>query len=126
MAVCTRLPSAQRAMFGDAEVGAIALLTGVCRKKVMDTERRISKLWPMGKKFRAYDMNQRLLLPPDLREWLREDHLALYVSDLVDQMDLKEIFNVYEEGDLRGRPPYHPAMMVQLLIYGYCIGKMSS
>ena len=92
----------------------------------MDTERRISKLWPMGKKFRAYDMNQRLLLPPDVREWLREDHLALYVSDLVDQMDLKEIFNVYEEGDLRGRPPYHPAMMVKLLIYGYCIGKMSS
>ena len=70
-------------------------------------------------------MNQRLLLPPDLREWLREDHLALYISDVVDQMDLSEILNVYE-GDLRGRPPYHPAMMVKLLIYGYCIGKMSS
>jgi transposase len=79
----------------------------------------------MGKRFRAYDMNQRLLLPPDLREWLREDHLALYISDVVDQMDLSEILNVYE-GDLRGRPPYHPAMMVKLLIYGYCIGKMSS
>jgi transposase len=79
----------------------------------------------MGKRFRAYDMNQRLLLPPDLREWLREDHLALYVSDLVDQMDLREILNVYEV-ELRGRPPYHPAMMVKLLIYGYCVGKMSS
>jgi transposase len=104
----------------------MALLAGVCREKVMDRTERISKLSPMGKRFRAYDMNQRLLLPPDLREWLREDHLALYVSDLVDQMDLRGILNVYEEGDLRGRPPYHPAMMVKLLIYGYCTGKMSS
>ena len=71
-------------------------------------------------------MNQRLLLPPDLREWLRPDHLALYVSDVVDSLDLSGILTVYEEGDGRGRPPYHPAMMVKLLLYGYCTGKMSS
>lgn len=80
----------------------------------------------MGKTFRSYDLNQRLLLPPDLRDWLREDHLALYVSDVVDQLDLSEILNNYEEGDLRGRPPYHPALMLKLLVYGYCIGKISS
>ena len=80
----------------------------------------------MGKTFRSYDMNQRLLLPPDLREWLRPDHLALYVSDVVDSLDLSGILKVYEEGDGRGRPPYHPAMMVKLLLYGYCTGKMSS
>src|SRR5215470_3034013 len=80
----------------------------------------------MSKTFRPYDMNQRLLLPPDLRQWLRDDHLALYVSDVVDQLDLRKIMSVYEEGDLRGRPPYHPEMMVKLLIYGYCVGKMSS
>ena len=80
----------------------------------------------MSKTFRAYDMNQQLLLPPDLRQWLRDDHLALYVSDLVEQLDLRKIMGVYEEGDLRGRPPYHPVMMVKLLIYGYCVGKMSS
>jgi transposase len=80
----------------------------------------------MGKTFRSYDMNQRLLLPPDLREWLRADHLALYVSDVVESLDLSGILQVYEEGDGRGRPPYHPALMVKLLIYGYCIGKMSS
>src|SRR6476619_3540625 len=80
----------------------------------------------MSKTFRSYDPNQKLLLPPDLREWLREDHLALFVSDLVEQMDLRGILRVYEEGDLRGRPPYHPAMMVKLLLYGYCVGKMSS
>jgi transposase len=80
----------------------------------------------MGKTFRSYDMNQQLLLPPDLREWLRPDHLALYVSDVVESLDLSGIMKVYEEGDGRGRPPYHPAMMVKLLIYGYCTGKMSS
>lgn len=80
----------------------------------------------MSKTFRAYDMNQQLLLPPDLRQWLRDDHLALYVSDLVEQLDLRKIMGVYEEGDRRGRPPYHPVMMVKLLIYGYCVGKMSS
>jgi transposase len=41
-------------------------------------------------------------------------------------MDLGEILSDYEQGDLRGRPPYHPAMRVKLLIYGYCVGKMSS
>ena len=80
----------------------------------------------MGKTFRSYDMNQRLLLPPDMREWLRPDHLALYISDVVESLDLSGIMKVYEEGDGRGRPPYHPAMMVKLLIYGYCTGKMSS
>src|SRR3989454_7312192 len=80
----------------------------------------------MSKTFRAYDMNQQLLLPPDLRQWLRDDHLALYVSDVVEALDLSRILNKYEEGDSRGRPPYHPALMVKLLIYGYCAGKMSS
>lgn len=80
----------------------------------------------MGKTFRSYDLNQRLLLPPDLREWLRADHLALYISDVVESLDLSGILKVYEAGDGRGRPPYHPALMVKLLIYGYCTGKMSS
>jgi transposase len=80
----------------------------------------------MGKTFRAYGMNQQMLLPPDLRQWLREDHLALYVSDVVESLDLSGITKIYDEGDLRGRPPYHPALMVKLLVYGYCIGKMSS
>jgi transposase len=80
----------------------------------------------MGKTFRAYDMDQMMLLPPDLRQWLREDHLALHVSDVIDELDLSSIMNVYEQGDGRGRPPYHPAMMIKVLVYGYCVGKMSS
>jgi transposase len=80
----------------------------------------------MGKTFRPYDISQLLLLPPDLRQWLPEDHLALYVSDVVEQLDLSAILKPYEEGDARGQPPYHPQMMVKLLLYGYCVGKLSS
>ena len=80
----------------------------------------------MTKLFRPYSMDQRLLLPPDLREWLPEGHLALFVSDVVDELDLSAIVGTYERGDGRGQPPYHPAMMVKLLLYAYCTGKPSS
>ena len=79
----------------------------------------------MGKTFRPYELDQRLLLPPDMREWLPEGHLVLFVSDVVDALDLSAIFAVYE-GEERGQPPYHPAMMVKLLVYAYCTGKPSS
>jgi len=80
----------------------------------------------MSKTFRPYTLNQRLLLPPDLREWLPEDHLALFVSDVVDALNLSAVFQVYEQGDGRGQPPYDPALMVKLLVYAYCTGKPSS
>src|SRR6058998_4290809 len=80
----------------------------------------------MSKTFRAYALNQRLLLPPDLREWLPEGHLALFVSDVVDELDLSAIVRAYDDGDGRGQPPYHPAMMVKLLLYAYGVGKPSS
>src|SRR2546426_4670519 len=80
----------------------------------------------MSKTFRPYELNQRLLLPPDLREWLPEDHLALFVSDVVDALNLSAVFQVYEQGDGRGQPPYDPALMVKLLVYAYCTGKPSS
>jgi len=80
----------------------------------------------MGKTFRRYEPDQYLLLPPDLRAWLPEGHLALFVSDIVEELDLSVIFDEYEKGDGRGYPPYHPVMMVKLLIYGYCTGVVSS
>ena len=76
--------------------------------------------------FRPYDLDQPYLLPPDLRSWLSEGHLALFVSDVVDALDLSPILDSYERGDGRGYPPYHPVMMVKLLVYGYCTGKISS
>lgn len=80
----------------------------------------------MTKVFRPYSLDQRLLLPPDLREWLPEGHLALFISDVVEELDLSAIVTAYEGGDGRGQPPYHPAMMVKLLLYAYCTGKPSS
>lgn len=80
----------------------------------------------MSRIYLRYDPEQQLLMPPDLREWLPEGHLALFVSDVVDELDLSTIVGHYERGDGRGRPPYHPLMMVKLLVYGYCIGKVSS
>ncbi len=80
----------------------------------------------MSRIYLSYDPEQQLLMPPDLREWLPEGHLALFISDVVDELDLSGIVRRYESGDGRGRPPYHPLMMVKLLVYGYCIGKVSS
>ena len=78
------------------------------------------------KTFKPYDPDQQFLLPPDLRSWLLEGHLALFVSDVVDTLDLSEIFRDYEQGDGRGQPPYLPAMMVKVLLYAYATGKPSS
>ena len=66
------------------------------------------------------------LLPPNLHDWLPEGHLGQFVSDVVETIDLSAIYEEYEEGDGRGQPPYHPLMMVKLLVYGYCMGKTSS
>ena len=76
------------------------------------------------KTFRPYDPNQMLLMPPSLSDWVPEDHLARFVSDLVDTLDLSDIENTYTEE--RGYPPYHPCMMVKVLLYAYCTGTYSS
>ena len=75
--------------------------------------------------FRPYHARQRLLVPPDLRDWLPEGHLAYHVSDLVDGLDLTAFYAPYE-GDGRRNTPYEPRMMVKLLIYGYATGVFSS
>jgi transposase len=79
----------------------------------------------MAKTFRPYVPEQDFLLPPSLREWLPSDHLAYFVSDLVDQLDLSAITTPYEEEE-RGFPPYHPVMLTKVLLYAYCVGVFSS
>jgi transposase len=79
----------------------------------------------MAKTYRQYVPEQDLLLPPSLRDWLPDDHLAYFVSDLVDQLDLSAITAVYE-GEGRGQPPYHPVMMTKVLVYAYCVGVFAS
>lgn len=76
--------------------------------------------------FRPYDPNQFFLLPPSLTEWLPEGHLASFINDVVDQLDLRAIFASYDNKNECGQPPYHPVMMLKLLVYGYCTGKSSS
>jgi hypothetical protein len=78
-----------------------------------------------AKGHRAYLPEQELLLPPSLREWLPENHLVYFVSDVVDQLDLSAIHAVYEK-EKRGQPPYDPRLMTKLLVYGYCgIARLS-
>ncbi|MFH1550460.1 MAG: IS1182 family transposase [Planctomycetota bacterium] len=76
------------------------------------------------KKFKDYQPNQMFLLPPDPRDWLPEGHLAFFVSDVVDQLDLSFITSYYNSN--RGQPPFNPAMMTKLIVYAYCIGVPSS
>lgn len=80
----------------------------------------------MAKGYLPYDVDQRLLLPPDMRAWLPEGHLALFILDVVAELDLSKFHAVYQAKDRRGRAGYHPAMMVALLLYAYCVGKPSS
>ena len=80
----------------------------------------------MSKRFKPYNPQQMFLLPPLLRDWLPQDHLAYFISDTVDELDLSAIRTPYEMGDSRGQPPYHPAMMSKLLLYAYSVGVASS
>ena len=79
----------------------------------------------MAKTFRPYDRDQMFLMPISMRDWLPGDHLAYFISDVVDEMDLSAIMVRYE-GEERGYPPYHPLMMVKVLLYAYCVGVPSS
>lgn len=78
------------------------------------------------REYKPYHVDQLFLLPPSMRDWVSESHLASFVSDVVEEMDIREIYAVYEKGDGKGSPPYHPQMMVKLLVYAYCDGKFSA
>src|SRR6202049_5089211 len=79
----------------------------------------------MSKSYRPYYREQELLLPPSLREWLPENHLVYFVSDVVDNLNLAALDAVYGD-EPRGQPPYDPRMMTKVLVYGYCVGVFSS
>jgi transposase len=80
----------------------------------------------MSKSFRTDDLNQSLLLPPSLHDWLPENHLARFLVDVVNALDLEAIYASYSEKDGRGLSAYAPAMMVRVLLYGYATGVYSS
>ena len=77
--------------------------------------------------FEPYEPNQVQLLPPALSDWLPEGHLAHFVSDTVDQLDLSPFLKRYSgRASGKGQKAYHPAMMLKVLIYSYCAGIFSS
>jgi transposase len=78
----------------------------------------------MSKTFRPYEPDQLLLMPPALSDWVPEKHLARFVGDLVEGLDLSAIEDTYDEE--RGYPPYHPRMMVKVILYAYATGTYSS
>jgi transposase len=79
----------------------------------------------MSQRFVACDREQSFLMPPDVREWLPEGHLAWFVIDAVGAMNLDAFYAAYRR-DGRSRPAYDPAMMVALLLYAYARGTRSS
>jgi len=79
----------------------------------------------MPQNFIACDREQVLLLPPSVRDWLPDDHLALFVIDAVSLLDLEAFYASYRR-DGHGRAAHDPAMMVALLLYAYARGQRSS
>ena len=75
--------------------------------------------------YRPYEPQQEMLLPASLQDWLPKGHLAYFISDTVEALDLKAFYARYEGGGSRNQP-FHPAMMVKLLVYGYATGVFSS
>lgn len=79
----------------------------------------------MSRKFREWQPNARWLFPPSPRDWLPEDHLVYFLLDVTAQVDISPIVNDYG-GDNGGQPPFHPRMMLVLLLYSYSVGVFSS
>jgi transposase len=79
----------------------------------------------MAQNFIGCDREQLLLLAPDLRDWLPQNHLARFVIAMVDELDLDAVYSYYRQ-DGRGRSAYEPAMMIALLLYAYAVGVTSS
>ena len=78
-----------------------------------------------AKTYREWNPDQVFLMPPVLQEWLPKGHLVYFILDTVKRLDLSAILHVYEQ-EGRGYPPYHPQMMVGVLLYAYCKGVPSS
>lgn len=79
----------------------------------------------MATSFRPYQPDQMFLMPPSPRDWLPEGHLAFFISETVDRLDLSAFYRPYE-GDGRRNSPFDPRMMVKILLYGYATGVRSS
>ena len=111
----------------DATVG-FARRLGVCvTARAHDSVGGCQYEWRMESIFEPYEPDQVHLLPATPRDWLGEGHLAHFISDTVDQLDLSPFLNRYEgRASGKGQKAYHPRMMLKLLVYSYCVGIFSS
>ena len=75
--------------------------------------------------YRPYEPQQEMLLPASLQDWLPKRHLAYFIGDTIDALDLKAFYARYEGGGSRNQP-FHPSMMVKVLVFGYATGVFSS
>jgi transposase len=80
----------------------------------------------MAKQFRPYSLDQVCLLPPSLSDWLPENHLARFIAEVTEQLNLTPLLQRYRNGSGRGLAAYNPVLMLRLLLYGYCVGRRSS
>ena len=86
----------------------------------------------MGRIYKECDRDQLFLLPPSMKEWLPEGHLAYFILDVVESMDLMEIERHYKknaDGTFKaasGQPPFDPRMMTALILYAYAVGVVGS
>ena len=77
------------------------------------------------KRFRSFEPDAVMLVPPSLDEWLPQNHLARFIADLVDtELDLSRFYSAYAK--VKGQPPYDPRLMLRVVLYGYCVGVRSS
>ena len=79
-----------------------------------------------NKRFRTCALDQPFLMPPALQDWLPEGHLARFLAEIADSLDLAEIYAGYGRRDGRGLSAYHPLLLTRLLLYAYCTGRVSS
>ncbi len=77
----------------------------------------------MSGKFQTINRDTSYLLPPSIQDWLPEQHLARFIVDIVDQLDLSKLESCYGGG---GKQPYHPALLLAMIFYGYATGLFSS
>ncbi len=79
----------------------------------------------MSRKFREWSPDQSWLFPPSPQDWLAADHLVYFLLDVTEEVDLSPLLNRYDS-EQGGQPPFHPRMMLTLLLYGYSVGVFSS
>ncbi len=98
--------------------------SGVPRVEIVD-DGRVDTNGGLKKRFKAFEPDAVMLVPPSLDEWLPANHLSRFIAELVDtELDLDRFYTSYAKA--KGQPPYDPRLMLRIVLYGYCVGVRSS